>query len=76
MCCGGTRYGESNRRHESAQIKDVLKVVKEINNRLDALINAGTDRIGPALAVDETSVLREAVDSMSAWFEEHKESLR
>ena len=63
-------------RHESAQIKDVLRVVKEINNRLDALINANADRLGPALAVDETAVLREAIDAMSAWFEKHKESLK
>ena len=63
-------------RYESAQIKDVLKVVKEVNNRLDALITANTDRLSPALAIDETSALREAVDSMSAWFEEHKASLQ
>ena len=63
-------------RHESAQIKDVLKVVKEINNRLDALISANADRLGPALAIDEKSVLREAVDAMSVWFEKHKESLK
>ena len=63
-------------RHESAQIKDVLKVVKEINNRLDALINANADRLGPALVNDETSVLREAVDAMSIWFEKHKASLK
>lgn len=63
-------------RHESAQIKDVLRVVKEVNNRLYALINANADRLGPALAADETEVLREAVDVMSTWFEEHKESLK
>ena len=63
-------------RHESAQIKDVLKVVKEINNRLDALISANADRLRPALANDETSVLREAVDAMSVWFEKHKASLK
>ena len=63
-------------RHESAQIKDVLKVVKEINNRLDALINANANRLGPALAIDETSVLREAVGTMSEWFEKHQESLK
>ena len=63
-------------RYESAQIEDVLKIVKEVNNRLDALIGANSDRLGPALALDETSVLREAVDAMSAWFEEHKASLK
>ena len=62
-------------KHESAQIKDVLRVVKEINNRLDALINSNADRLGPALAVDETAVLREAVDAMSAWFENNRASL-
>ena len=63
-------------RYESAQIEDVLKIVKEVNNRLDALIGANSDRLGPALALVETSVLREAVDAMSAWFEEHKASLK
>ena len=63
-------------RHESAQVKDVLKVVKEINNRLGALINANADRLGPALAVDETSALRDAVDAMTVWFEENKASLK
>ena len=63
-------------RHESAQTQDVLRVVKEINNRLDALISSNADRLGPALAIDESAVLREAVDTMSAWFEKHKESLK
>lgn len=63
-------------RHESLQIQDVLKVVKEINNRLDALISTGANRLGPALAVDESLVLREAVDAMSSWFEKHKASLK
>ena len=62
-------------RHESARIKDVLRVVKEINNRLDALISADANRLGLALAMDETPALREAVDAMSSWFEKHKASL-
>ena len=63
-------------RHESARIKDVLKIVKEINNRLEALISAEADRLGPALAISETPALREAVDAMSYWFDEHKASLK
>lgn len=63
-------------RYESAQIKDVLKIVKEINNRLDALINSNADRLGPALDADESAVLRKAVDAMSAWFENYKEFLK
>ena len=63
-------------RHESAQIKDVLRVVKEINNRLEALISANADRLGPALAMDEAPALREAVSAMSLWFEKHKASLK
>ena len=63
-------------RYESAKIEDVLRVVKEINNRLDALINSNADRLGPALVTDETGVLREAVDAMSDWFEIHKEHLK
>ena len=62
-------------RHESAQIKDVLRIVKEINNRLDALISSDADRLGPALAADESAVLRNAVNAMSTWFEKHKEAL-
>ena len=63
-------------RYESAKIEDVLKIVREVNNRLDALIGVNADRLGPALATDETLVLREAVDAMSAWFEEHQASLK
>ena len=63
-------------RYESAQIKDVLKIVREVNNRLDALISADSDRLGPALAVDDTSVLRAAVEAMSSWFEKHKASIK
>ena len=63
-------------RHESGQIQDVLKIVKEINNRLDTLIGAKGDRLGPALAIDEMSVLHEAVNAMSSWFEEHKALLK
>ena len=63
-------------RYESAQIEDVLKIVREVNNRLDALINVNADRLGPALAIDENAVLREAVGAMSAWFEEHQASLK
>ena len=36
-------------RHESAQTNDVLRVVKEINNRLDALISSDADRLGRRL---------------------------
>ena len=63
-------------RHESAQVEDILKIVREVNNRLDALINAEEDRLGQALAMDDPPVLREAVAAMSAWFEEHKASLK
>ena len=63
-------------RYESAQIKDVLKIVKEVNNRLDALISADSNRLSSALATDEKSVLREAVDAMSSWFEQHGRSLK
>lgn len=63
-------------RYESGQIEDVLKIVKEVNNRLDALISAGSDRLGPALAKDENSVLRQAVDEMSLWFAKHGSSLK
>ena len=62
-------------RHESGQIEDVLKIVKEINNRLEALINDDANRLTPALAMDETLALRKSVDAMSSWFEQHKASL-
>ena len=63
-------------RYESAQVKDILKIVREVNNRLDALINANNNRLGEALAMDDTPALREAVAAMSAWFEKHKASLK
>ena len=63
-------------RHQSAQVEDVVKIVKEVNNRLDALISATSDRLGPALDIDDASVLRSAVDKMLAWFEEHRDSLK
>ena len=63
-------------RYESAQIKDVLKIVREVNNRLDALISDNADRLSPALVIDETLVLREAVDAMTAWFKEHQASMK
>ena len=63
-------------RHESAQIKDVLKIVREVNNRLDALIGPNADRLVPALSMDETHALREAVDTMSSWFEKNNASLK
>ena len=69
-------FDDAADRHESAQIKDVLRVVKEINNRLEALISADADRLGPALAMDEAPTLREAVNAMSSWFEKHKASLK
>ena len=69
-------FDDAADRHESAQIKDVLRVVKEINNRLEALISADADRLGPALAMDEAPTLREAVNAMSSWFERHKTSLK
>ena len=69
-------FDDAADRHESAQIKDVLKIVKEINNRLEALISANADRLGPALNRDEAPILREAVNAMSSWFEKHKASLK
>ena len=63
-------------RHESAQIEDVIRIVKEINNRLDALISDETDRLSPALATDEADALREAVEAMSSWFERNKTTLQ
>ena len=50
--------------------------MREVNNRLDALISADSDRLCPAFAVDDASVLRAAVDAMSSWFEKHKASLK
>ena len=63
-------------RHESGQIEDVLRIVREINNRLDALISTKGDRLGPALAIDGTAVLHEAVNAMSSWFDTHQATLK
>ena len=62
-------------RHEATQNEDVLEIVREINNRLEALIGANDDRLSPALATAEMPELREAVNAMSSWFEEHRSLL-
>ncbi len=63
-------------RHAAAQTADALRIVKEVNNRLQALISEDADRLGPALENAETSDLRDAVRVMSAWFERHGPALR
>ena len=62
-------------KQESAQNENVLKIVKEINNRLNSLIGENHDRLGPALTPESTPALREAVNVMSSWFERNKASL-
>ena len=63
-------------RHESEQVSDVLKIVREINNRLNALIGNGTNRLDHVLISDENSKLRESIDSMLSWFDENQTFLR
>ena len=63
-------------RHAAAQTADTLRIVKEVNNRLQALISEDADRLGPALENAETSELRDAVRVMFAWFEQHGPALR
>ena len=69
-------FAEAFDRHETSRSADILKIVVEVNNRLASLINPDDDRLTPALAADTSSELREAVSTMSAWFEEYGSSLR
>jgi hypothetical protein len=55
---------------------DVLKTVREVNNRLQALMDGGTPSLLAALASDSAGDLREAVDQTLAWFDTHEASLR
>ena len=61
---------------QKAQKADVLSIVKEVNHRLDALINEDHDRLGPALDAAETTELRVAVNAMASWFEQYGSALR
>ena len=63
-------------RHESEQVSDVLKIVREINNRLNVLIGNGTNRLDHVLNSDENSKLRESINSMLSWFDENQTFLR
>ena len=63
-------------RHAAAQTADILRIVKEVNNRLQALITEDDDRLGLALESAETSELRDAVRVLSSWFERHGPALR
>ena len=63
-------------RHNAAQTVDILRIVTEVNNRLEALINENHDRLGPALDEAETTELRDAVGVMSSWFEQYGPTLR
>ena len=63
-------------RHAAAQTADILRIVKEVNNRLQALISEDDDRLGLALERAETSDLLDAVRVMSSWFERHGPTLR
>ena len=63
-------------RHRTLQSDDVLRIVAEINNRLDSLVNPEGDRLSPALRAEGASGLREAVNTMSSWFERYGSSLK
>jgi len=60
--------------HEATKNDNVLKTVKEVNNRLLVLTGSDHDRLGPALAAGDTPGLREAVSVMVEWFDEHRPS--
>ncbi len=62
-------------RHSAAQDPDVLRIVREINNRLSSLINDDDDRLSPALEGGSKSELQEAVTSMASWFDRNRAAL-
>ena len=63
-------------RHAAAQTADILRIVREVNNRLQALISEDSDRLGPAMKRAATSELPDAVRVMSSWFERHGPALK
>ncbi len=63
-------------RHQASQTNDILKTVKEINNRLEVLANSTTNTLANELSDNSTSELRNAVNSMLEWFTEYQSSLR
>ena len=58
--------------HQTSRNEDLLKMVKEINNRLAAL-SASADL---SAALGESAALRNALDATFRWFDEHHDSLR
>ena len=62
-------------RHKTQQSDDVLAIVAEINTRLDSLVSPAGDRLSPALQAEDASALREAVQTMSSWFDRYGSSL-
>ena len=59
-----------------SQTNNALKTVKEINTRLDILANSDTNNLANSLSDTGSSELRDAVDSMLKWFDDHESSLR
>lgn len=62
--------------HQVSRTSNILKTVKEINNRLAVLAGVDTTNLFDALARDNVPELRNAVNLMLDWFTEHQSSLR
>lgn len=62
-------------RHGAAQASDMLQVVKEVNNRLAAMVDGEPTPLRQALD-GSVEALRDAVDHMMSWFDEHGAGLR
>lgn len=69
-------FDDARDKLQVSRTNDALKTVGEINNRLNILANPDINNLAKALIDAKSTELRDAVDSMLNWFDEHESSLR
>lgn len=69
-------FDDARDKLQVSRTNDTLKTVSEINNRLNILAKPGINNLAKALIDAKSTELRDAVDSMLNWFDEHESSLR
>lgn len=69
-------FDDARDKLQVSKTNNTLKTVSEINNRLNILANSATNNLAQALIDTKSSELRNAVDSMLNWFDEHESLLR
>lgn len=69
-------FDDARDKLQVSRTNDALKTVGEINNRLNILANPDINNLAKALIDAKSTELRDAVDSMLSWFDEHESSLR